>query len=85
MCGGSGVFLLPQAKAALADAFVTGDIKYHDFFEADGKLLMVDAGHYETEQFTKELMADIIQKKIPKFAALISEVNTNAVSYFQNK
>jgi putative NIF3 family GTP cyclohydrolase 1 type 2 len=46
---------------------------------------MVDAGHYETEQFTKELMADIIQKKIPKFAALISEVNTNAVSYFQNK
>lgn len=85
LCGGSGVFLLPQAKAALADAFVTGDIKYHDFFEADGKLLMVDAGHYETEQFTKELMADIIQKKIPKFAALISEVNTNAVSYFQNK
>jgi len=85
LCGGSGVFLLTNAKAARADAFVTGDMKYHDFFEADGKLLMVDAGHYETEQFTKELMADIIQKKIPKFAALISEVNTNAVSYFQNK
>lgn len=85
LCGGSGLFLLPNAKAAAAEAFVTGDIKYHDFFEADGQLLMVDAGHYETEQFTKELMADIIQKKIPKFAALISEVNTNAVSYFQNK
>ncbi|MCK9450544.1 MAG: Nif3-like dinuclear metal center hexameric protein [Bacteroidales bacterium] len=85
LCGGSGVFLLSNAKAAAAQAFVTGDIKYHDFFEADSQLLMVDAGHYETEQFTKELMADIIQKKIPKFAALISEVNTNAVSYFQNK
>lgn len=85
VCGGSGVFLLPNAKAADADAFVTGDIKYHDFFEADGQLLMVDAGHYETEQFTKELMAGIIQKKMPKFAALISEVSTNAVSYFQNK
>ena len=85
VCGGSGVFLLPQAKSADVEAFVTGDVKYHDFFEADSKLLMVDAGHYETEQFTKELMADIIRKKIPKFAALISEVNTNAVSYFQNK
>ncbi|MBU1368532.1 MAG: Nif3-like dinuclear metal center hexameric protein [Bacteroidetes bacterium] len=85
ICGGSGVFLLPHARAHGVDAFVTADMKYHDFFEADGQLLMVDAGHFETEQFTKDLMADIIRKKIPKFAALISEVNTNAVSYFQNK
>ncbi len=84
ICGGSGAFLLNKAKAAKADAFVTADLKYHDFFEADGELLVVDAGHFETEQFTKELMAELIRKKIPNFAALISEVNTNAVRYFRN-
>ncbi len=84
ICGGSGAFLLHKAKAAGADVFVTADLKYHDFFEADGKLLVVDAGHFETEQFTKELMAEMIQKKIPNFAALISEVDTNAVRYFRN-
>jgi len=84
ICGGSGAFLLHKAKVAKADAFVTADLKYHDFFEADGELLVVDAGHFETEQFTKELMAELIRKKIPNFAALISEVNTNAVRYFRN-
>lgn len=84
ICGGSGAFLLHKAKAAGADVFVTADLKYHDFFEADGKLLVVDAGHFETEQFTKELMAEMIRKKIPNFAALISEVDTNAVRYFRN-
>ncbi len=84
ICGGSGAFLLQQAKAAKADAFVTADLKYHDFFEADGELLVVDAGHFETEQFTKELMAELIRKKIPNFAALISEEHTNAVRYFRN-
>jgi len=84
ICGGSGAFLLQQAKAAKADAFVTADLKYHDFFEADGELLVVDAGHFETEQFTKELMAELIRKKNPNFAALISEEHTNAVRYFRN-
>ncbi|MDD4372941.1 MAG: Nif3-like dinuclear metal center hexameric protein [Bacteroidales bacterium] len=84
ICGGSGAFLLNKAKSVGADVFVTADLKYHDFFEADGKLLVVDAGHFETEQFTKELMAEMIQKKIPNFAALISEVDTNAVRYFRN-
>lgn len=82
VCGGSGAFLLPVAKKANADVFLTADIKYHDFFEADGALLMVDAGHFETEQFTKELIADILREKIPNFAVLISEVNTNAVGYY---
>lgn len=82
LCGGSGAFLISDAKASKADVFITADLKYHDFFEADGKLVLVDAGHFETEQFTKELIGDIIKKKIPNFAPLISEVNTNAVHYF---
>ena len=82
VCGGSGAFLISQAKKLNADVFLTGDIKYHDFFEADGQLLLVDAGHFETEQFTKELIGDIIRKKIPNFAVLFSEVNTNAVGYY---
>ncbi|MBW7847580.1 MAG: Nif3-like dinuclear metal center hexameric protein [Bacteroidales bacterium] len=82
VCGGSGAFLLGAAKAAGADAFVTADLKYHDFHDADNKLLFVDAGHYETEQFTKEWMADKIKKKNPNFAVRFSEVNTNPISYF---
>lgn len=82
ICGGSGSFLIPDAKRTGADVFITADLKYHDYFEADRKILLIDAGHFETEQFTKELIADIIQKKIPNFAPLISEVNTNAVHYY---
>lgn len=82
VCGGSGSFLLGAAKRAGVDAFVTADVKYHDFHDAAQQLLMVDAGHYETEQFTKELMAGILTKKFPNFAVLFSEVNTNAVGYY---
>jgi dinuclear metal center protein, YbgI/SA1388 family len=82
LCGGSGFFLLPDAKSFGADAFLTADIKYHDFFEADNKILLVDGGHFETEQFTKELLAGLILKKIPTFAVLIAETNTNSVHYF---
>ncbi len=85
ICGGSGSFLLHQAKMAAADAFVTADVKYHDFFDADQKLLFIDAGHFETEQFTKELIAEMIQKKFPTFAVLKSEVKTNAVQYHFKK
>lgn len=81
-CGGSGAFLIPNAIRQKADVFVSADFKYHDFFEADGKILLIDAGHFETEQFTKELMADKIRKKFPNFAVHFSEVNTNAVRYF---
>lgn len=82
ICGGSGAFLISQTKKLRADAFITGDMKYHDFFEADKSVFLLDAGHYETEQFTRELIAEIITKKIPNFAVQFSEVNTNAVEYF---
>ena len=82
ICGGSGAFLLNDAKCCGADAYITADLKYHDFFDADNEILVVDAGHFETEQFTKQLFADIILKKNPKFAVQISRVNTNSVNYF---
>lgn len=82
VCGGSGFFLLNRSKECAADAFVTADVKYHDFFEADGNILLVDAGHYETEQFTKEIIADAILKKFSNFAVSISNVNTNSINYF---
>ncbi len=82
VCGGSGFFLLNNVKRCKADAYVTADIKYHDFFEADRQLLLVDAGHYETEQFTKELIADVIIKKFCNFAVSISSVKTNSINYF---
>lgn len=81
VCGGSGSFLLAKAKAAGADVFVTGDMKYHQFFEAEGKILIADAGHFETEQFTKELIYNILNEKFPTFALRISQINTNAVHY----
>jgi dinuclear metal center YbgI/SA1388 family protein len=80
-CGGSGAFLIEQAKAAGADIFITGDVKYHQFFEADGKMVIADAGHYETEQFTKELLYTVLNEKFPTFALRISQSNTNAVHY----
>ena len=82
ICGGSGAFLIDDAKRCGADVYVTADLKYHDFFDADNEILIVDAGHFETEQFTKQLFADIILKKNPKFAVQISRVNTNSVNYF---
>lgn len=82
VCGGSGGFLTNKAMVSGADAFVTAELKYNQFMDAGNQLLLVDAGHYETEQFTKELLAGIIQKKMINFAVLISQVNTNPVQYF---
>ncbi len=82
ICGGSGAFLLNEAIRAGAQAFVTGDVKYHQFFDAADRILLVDAGHYETEQFTKELLHNQIKKKITNFALLISEVGKNPVRYY---
>ncbi len=81
-CGGSGAFLLEQAIRSGAQAFITGDVKFHRFFDAAGSLLLVDAGHYETEQFTKELLLDLIKKKMINFALLVSETGTNPVNYY---
>ncbi|MFO7978193.1 MAG: Nif3-like dinuclear metal center hexameric protein [Bacteroidales bacterium] len=82
LCGGSGSFLLEQAMKSASQAFITADVKYHQFFEPWPRLLLIDAGHYETEQFTKQLLYEVVNKKISKFALLISEAHTNPVSYF---
>ena len=81
LSGGAGSFLLGRARAVRADAFITADLKYHQFFDARENILLVDAGHYETEQFTKELLAKIIQEKFCNFAVRISTTNTNPVKY----
>jgi len=81
VCGGSGSFLIKDAIDAFADIYITGDVKYHDFFEAENKIIIADIGHYESEQFTKELLYSIITKKFPNFAVLISEKNTNPIHY----
>jgi dinuclear metal center YbgI/SA1388 family protein len=82
VCGGSGSFLLKDAIAAGADAFVTADFKYHEFFDADEKLVIADIGHFESEQFTSNLLIDIIQEKFPNFAIRLTEHNTNPINYF---
>ncbi|KJF44686.1 Nif3-like dinuclear metal center hexameric protein [Draconibacterium sediminis] len=82
VCGGSGSFLLNQAIASGADFFVTGDFKYHQFFDAENKIVIADIGHFESEQFTKELFYELLTKKFPKFAIHLSEVNSNPVFYF---
>jgi putative NIF3 family GTP cyclohydrolase 1 type 2 len=81
VCGGSGSFLLNDAIRAGADVFLTADFKYHEFFEADGKIVVADIGHYETEQFTSEIFCDLIQEKFPNFAVLKSTIRTNPVNY----
>jgi putative NIF3 family GTP cyclohydrolase 1 type 2 len=82
VCGGSGITLLPDAIAAGADAFITGDIKYHQFFEAQQNILLVDAGHFETEKFSMEIIYDLIIKKFPNFALRFSETITNPINYY---
>ncbi|MCK0136385.1 Nif3-like dinuclear metal center hexameric protein [Arenibacter sp. S6351L] len=82
LLGGSGSFAISAAIAANADIFVTSDLKYHQFYEAEGKILLADIGHYETEQFTKNLLVDYLTKKIPNFAVSLSESKTNPIKYF---
>ena len=81
LCGGSGFFLLPDAILWGADVFITGDVRYHEFFDADRKILLADIGHFESEQFTREIFYDNIKEKFPKFAIHFSEVNTNPINY----
>lgn len=82
ICGGAGSFLIDKAKAVGADVFITSDLKYHEFFDADAQMLLVDIGHYESEQFTIELLYDLLSNKFPNFALLKTGVNTNPVQYF---
>ncbi len=83
ICGGSGSFLLKNAKQQGADAFITGDFKYHEFFDAEGTILITDVGHYESEQFTSELLSELLREKFSTFAIRLSEVNTNPINYFK--
>lgn len=81
VCGGSGSFLLSNAMRQQADVFVTADYKYHQFFDAEGAIVIADIGHYESEQFTVQLFHDILNEKFPTFALHLSNVNTNPVNY----
>ena len=81
VCGGSGGFLLPVAISKGADVFITSDYKYHEFFDADGKIVIADIGHYESEQYTIELLYEIITNNFSTFAIRCTEVNTNPVKY----
>jgi len=79
--GGSGAFAIAAAKKARADVLITSDLKYHQFYEAEGQLVIADIGHFETEQFTKDLLVDYLTKKIPNFAVSLSESITNPIKY----
>jgi dinuclear metal center YbgI/SA1388 family protein len=82
ICGGAGSFLVPSALVAGADIYITADMKYHEFFDANGRMVIADIGHYESEQFTVELLAEILEGKFPNFAVLKTDVRTNPVRYF---
>lgn len=82
VCGGAGSFLLKNAIAAGADVFITGDYKYHQFFDAEDKIVIADIGHYESEHFTIEIFSEIIKEKFPNFALLFTKTNTNPVNYY---
>jgi dinuclear metal center YbgI/SA1388 family protein len=83
ICGGSGSFLIPAAKKRGADVFITGDIKYHDFFDGENEMTLIDIGHYESEKYTIDLLHSILQKKFSTFAVLKTGLNTNPVEFYQ--
>jgi dinuclear metal center YbgI/SA1388 family protein len=82
LCGGAGSFLISKALTANADVYVTADMKYHEFFDANGRMLVADIGHYESEQFTIDLLHEHLEQKFPTFAVLKTQVETNPVKYF---
>jgi len=85
ICGGAGSFLTGAAIAAGAHMYITSDVKYHEFFDAEGKIVLADIGHYESEQFTIDLLFDLLREKFPNFAVLKTSVNTNPLRYFVGK
>lgn len=80
--GGSGASVISNAKSSGADVYITSDLKYHDFYQAENSILLCDIGHYESEQYTKSLLYEFLSKKIPNFAVVLSGINTNPVNYF---
>ena len=81
LCGGAGAFLLPKATGAHADVFITGEVKYHDYFSYENNILIAEIGHYESEQYTKEILYSIIREKFPTLEVNMTRVNTNPVKY----
>ncbi|MEM6397822.1 MAG: Nif3-like dinuclear metal center hexameric protein [Bacteroidota bacterium] len=84
VCGGAGGFTLGAAKQAGAQVLVTADYKYHEFFDADGQIMICDIGHYESEQFTTQLLAELLSNKFRTFAVLCTKHNTNPVRYYEH-
>jgi dinuclear metal center YbgI/SA1388 family protein len=82
LCGGAGSFLISNALQESADWFITADIRYHEFFGGEGKMVIADIGHFESEQFTMDLILDVILEKFPNFAVLKSGTVTNPVNYY---
>jgi dinuclear metal center YbgI/SA1388 family protein len=82
LCGGSGSSLIGLAINSGSDVFLTSDLKYHDFFKTEKKILLADIGHFESEKFSREILKDLIIKKFPKFAVRFSETSTNPINYF---
>ena len=82
LCGGAGSFLVSRALHAGADIYITGDMKYHEFFDANGRMVIADIGHFESEQFTIDLLTEILEQKFPNFAVLKTKTQTNPVRYF---
>lgn len=82
LCGGAGSFLLKNAIQAGAQAYISADFKYHEFFDAENQIQICDIGHYESEQYTKEIFNQIISKKFSTFAVHLSKINTNPINYF---
>jgi dinuclear metal center YbgI/SA1388 family protein len=82
VCGGSGSAYLSMAITQKADLYISGDFKYHQFFDAEQRIIIADIGHYESEQFTKEVFYELLTKKFPKFAVHLSDLSTNPINYF---
>lgn len=82
VCGGAGSFLIPSALSVGADFFITADVKYHEFFDADGRMVLADIGHFESEQFTMDLLFEVLREKFRNFAVLKSETKTNPINYY---
>ena len=81
LCGGAGAFLLPRAVNGSADIFITGEVKYHDYFNYENDILVAEIGHYESEQYTKEIFYSIIQEMFPDLEVQMTRVNTNPIKY----
>ena len=82
VCGGSGSFLIPSAIKEKADVFITSDLKYHEFFDADGQLVLMDIGHFESEKFTVDLIEEYLIHYLPSQLIHKTQCQTNPVQYF---